>query len=86
MFPQNVICSRPITGSIIEREPERREQRRRLNSIEEGDPILVQTPSGICEQGVFVRTEDNFLIWARTIAGSSFITITSLDAISITRL
>lgn len=62
------------------------ERRRRLDGLEEGDPILVQTPAGICEQGVFLRIEDGFLIWVRNVSGNAFITVTSLNEITITKL
>lgn len=87
IFPNNnVICPRPVAPNLNSDNREQSRRRERLNNLEEGDSILVQTPSGICEQGVFLRIEDGFLIWARTLSGSSFIAITSLDAISITRL
>lgn len=92
IFPNNNFnFNRPIAQQICDRDRDRDRdrdniRRRRIDNLEEGDPILVQTPSGICEQGVFLRISDGFLIWARTISNSSFITITSLDAISITRL
>jgi len=82
IFPNpNPICPRPIVPPIVTPPI-----RRRLDGLEEGDPILVQTPSGLSDQGVFIRIEDGFLIWARSIQGQSFITITSLDGISITRI
>lgn len=81
-----MLCPRPIAQNLNSDNRERDRRRNRIDNLEEGDPILVQTPSGICEQGVFLRIEDGFLIWARSISGSSFIAITSLDAISITRL
>ncbi|QVK19614.1 hypothetical protein KHQ81_09985 [Mycoplasmatota bacterium] len=61
-------------------------RRRRLDGLQEGDAILVQSPSGICEQGIFLRLEDNFLVWARNISGTTYIAVTSLDAISITKV
>ncbi len=83
IFPNNnLLCpqqvAQPITPPV--------EKRRRLDGLQEGDRILVQTPSGICEQGVFIRIEDGFLIWARNIQSAAHIAITSLDAISITRI
>jgi len=93
IFPNNnVNFGRPIAPQICDKDRDRDRnrdsdrRRNRLDNLEEGDPILVQTPSGICEQGVFLRIDNDFLIWARTISNSSFIAITSLDSISITRL
>lgn len=82
MANASAFCDRrpePIAPPIVEK-------RRRLDGLEEGDPILVQSASGVCDQGVFIRIEDGFLIWVRSVSGKSFITITSLDSISITRL
>ncbi len=78
---QNPLCPRPIAPPVAPIE-----RRRRLDGLEEGDQILVQTPAGICDQGIFIRLEDGFLIWSRATSGQAFLTITSLDEISITRL
>lgn len=82
IFPNNnLLCPRPIAQPVASVE-----KRKRLDGLQEGDLILVQSPSGICEKGVFLRIEGDFLVWARNVSGTSFVAITSLDAISITKV
>ncbi len=87
IFPNNnLLCPRPIAPPITPPSPAPVPTRRRLDGLTEGNIILVQTPSGICDQGVFIRIDDGFLIWVRTIGKNSFITITSLDGITISKI
>lgn len=85
IFPNNnLLCPRPIAPPVAPPVPV--PVRRRFDGIEEGSIILVQTPSGICDQGVFLRIDDGFLIWVRTVRNNSYITLTSLNGITISRL
>ncbi|MEI4803477.1 hypothetical protein ACIGHG_12515 [Bacillus sp. NPDC077411] len=56
----------------------------RLNGLVEGDKIRVFSAGNeIDAQGVFIRVDNNFLIWVDSFAN---INITSLDTISIRKV
>lgn len=85
-FPNNINCPRPIAPPITPNPPQNNPDRNVFSFLREGDVIFVQAPGGVEGQGVFLRERDGFLIWARTISGASYLAITSLDNISITKL
>ncbi|QVK17216.1 hypothetical protein KHQ81_09990 [Mycoplasmatota bacterium] len=54
-----------------------------FDSLVEGDQIHVIAASGHSDTGVFLRVENDFLIWVKNNAGSAVYALTSLDGISI---
>lgn len=84
-FSNNLNCQRPVAPPIVPNPPQTTPERNVFSLLREGDVIFVQGP-GIEGQGVFLRERDGYLIWARTISGASYLVITSLNNISITKL
>jgi len=54
-----------------------------FDALVEGDQIHVIAGSGHQDAGVFLRVENDFLIWVKNNEGRAVYAITSLDAISI---
>jgi hypothetical protein len=57
-----------------------------INNLTQGDRIQVLTAGGGSDTGIFLRFEDNFLIWIQNSTGNVVQAITSLNGISISKL
>jgi hypothetical protein len=54
-----------------------------FNAFVEGDQIHVIAASGHQDNGVFLRVENDFLIWVKNNEGNAVYALTSLEGISI---
>ncbi|HEY8364857.1 MAG TPA: hypothetical protein VIK84_04725 [Haloplasmataceae bacterium] len=54
-----------------------------FDALVEGDQIHVIAQSGHHDKGVFLRVENDFLIWVKNNEGNAVYAITSLEGISV---
>ncbi|GEM_PF-985336 len=57
-----------------------------FDALVEGDQIHVVSASGESDRGVFIRIENDFLIWVKNNNGCAVYAITSLEGITVYKL
>lgn len=57
-----------------------------FDALVEGDQIHVIAQSGHRDNGVFLRIENDFLIWVKNNEGNAVYAITSLEGISVFKI